>query len=97
MPILPMPTETPVRPSVQTPHTNSFHPNPPNLLFSSPMAMSPVPMVEPLLIDNLAHDFQLEAVQRANLHAFLQVLKFHLFFVGVAYLLIHNTRLDYNC
>jgi hypothetical protein len=30
-------------------------------------------LVDPLMIDNLAKDFNLEATQRANLHAFITV------------------------
>ena len=30
-------------------------------------------LIDPLMIDNLAQDFNLEATQRANLHAFVTV------------------------
>lgn len=39
----------------------------------TPLSFSSSPIVDALAIDNLAKDFHLEPVQRANLHAFIQV------------------------
>jgi hypothetical protein len=40
---------------------------------ASPSPLSSVPIIDPLAIDTLAKDFELEPVQRANLHAFVKV------------------------
>jgi len=39
--------------------------------------LSPTPIIDPLLVDNFAKDFQLEPVQCANLRAFIQVTHCH--------------------
>jgi len=36
-------------------------------------SFTPRAVIDPLLIDNLAKDFNLEPTQRANLHAFITV------------------------
>ena len=41
----------------------------------APSSPPPAMVIDALLIDNLAKDFQLEPVQRANLHAFVQVIR----------------------
>jgi hypothetical protein len=59
--------------SPQHADTPSFGSNPQHTLnsaFSPPSA----PFLDTLLIDNLAKDFGLEEIQRANLHAFVQVI-----------------------
>ena len=43
----------------------------------APLSFSSAPIVDALLIDNLAKDFLLEPVQRANLHAFIKVTGYH--------------------
>jgi hypothetical protein len=65
-------------PSSQSPPALSFQPHermpPLNVNTPSPsLSFSGTPLIDPLLIDNLAQDFNLEPTQRANLHAFVTV------------------------
>jgi hypothetical protein len=41
---------------------------------NSALPLPSAPFIDALLIDNLAKDFALEEIQRANLHAFVQVI-----------------------
>lgn len=70
-------THTPMPPS-QSPPALGFQPQervlPYNANTPSPSSsFSGTSLIDPLMIDNLAQDFNLEPTQRANLHAFVTV------------------------
>jgi hypothetical protein len=50
--------------------TQVYHSSTPN---TSSLMTSNTVNIDPLMIDNLAKDFNLEPMQRANLHAFVAV------------------------
>ena len=61
---LPSPTFPPFGSNVAAPSQN---------FRDTPLPLPSTPNIDPLAIDILAKDFNLEPVQRANLHAFIQV------------------------
>jgi hypothetical protein len=70
-------TRAPMPPS-QSPPMLGFQPQertaPYNAITPSPsLSFSGTSLIDPLMIDNLAQDFNLEPTQRANLHAFVTV------------------------
>jgi hypothetical protein len=70
----------------------SFNASTPQPFGGSLPSLTPTPIIDALAINTLAKDFELEPVQRANLHAFVKVTSFS--FAALDSSHIHCSRID---